>query len=91
MSPNKIKALLVEHKVKQKEIARELGVTRGAVSAAISGNPKYRSRRVHEAVARCIGRSIEELWPALYHKSSPYSSSAVPRGIRRTDGSARLS
>lgn len=66
MSPNKIKALLVENRIKQKDIADELGITCGAVSAAISGNRRYRSRRVHEAVARRVGLLVEELWPALY-------------------------
>ncbi|NJD39495.1 MAG: helix-turn-helix transcriptional regulator [Geobacter sp.] len=66
MSPNKIKALLIEHDVKQRDIAAKLGVTPGTVSAAISGDRKYRSRRVHDEVAAQVKRPIHKLWPKLY-------------------------
>lgn len=66
MTPNKIKALLIENNVRQREIAAELGVTPGTVSAAISGDPKYRSRRIHEAVSARVKKPIRQLWPKLY-------------------------
>jgi len=66
MSPNKIKAMMVERGVKQVDIARELGIAPSSVGGAIKGYRQHRSRRVHEAVARRVGKPIEKLWPHLY-------------------------
>ena len=66
MSPNKIKAMLVERGIKQSDIAKELGIARSSVGGAISGYRQHKSRRVHEAVAKRVGKPIEKLWPDLY-------------------------
>jgi predicted transcriptional regulator len=66
MSPNKIKAMLVERGVKQCDIAKELGIAPSSVGGAIRGYRQHRSRRVHEAVAAKVGKPIEKLWPHLY-------------------------
>jgi predicted transcriptional regulator len=60
MKPEKIRALLVENKVKQVDIARDLRITSGAVSRVISGH--YPSRRIQEAVAEKARVSFEKMW-----------------------------
>lgn len=66
MTANKIKAMLVERGIKQTDIAKELGIARSSVAGAISGYRQHKSRRVHEAVAKRVGKPIEKLWPNLY-------------------------
>lgn len=66
MSPNKIKAMLVERGITQAEIAKELGIAPSSVNGALTGYRQHRSRRVHEAIAQRVGKSIDKLWPHLY-------------------------
>lgn len=56
----KVKSLLIENGIKQADIAKELGVTRGTVSAAITGY--HQSRRVKQAVADALNIDYEKLW-----------------------------
>ena len=42
-------------------VARELGVTRGAVNAVIGGH--WRSPRVEAAIARALKVRVSDLWP----------------------------
>lgn len=56
----KIKALLIEKGIKQKEIAAELGVTPGLVSGVINGHSESRPLKTH--IAKMLGRKYESLW-----------------------------
>lgn len=60
MKVEKIRALLIEHKVKQVDIAKELGLSSGSVNRVISGH--YASRRVQEAVAKAAHVPFEKMW-----------------------------
>jgi len=60
MKPAKIRALLIEHQVKQTDIAKELGVTPAAVSRVIRGD--YKSRRTQEAIATKVRVPFEKMW-----------------------------
>jgi predicted transcriptional regulator len=60
MKTEKIRALLIENKVKQTDIARSLGVTPGSVNRVISGH--YTSRRVQEAIAEKTRVPFEKMW-----------------------------
>jgi predicted transcriptional regulator len=61
MTPNKIRALLVERGIRQAEIAKELGVTPPAVCAVLNGH--WRSPRVEAHIAKRLGIPQEKLWP----------------------------
>jgi transcriptional regulator with XRE-family HTH domain len=59
----KIKAMLIANGIKQADIARQMGVSRGTVSGAIGGH--HQSSAVKQAVAQLLGISyqkLEELW-----------------------------
>lgn len=62
MKPEKRRALLVENKVKQVEIARDLKVSSVAVTRVIDG--QFASRRIREAIAAKAGISFEKMWGA---------------------------
>ena len=47
--------------VRPSEIARKLKVGRAAISNVITGCGK--SRRIQEAIAEMIGKTVEEIWP----------------------------
>lgn len=67
MHPADIKALIEKAGTNQARIASQLGVTRGAVSAVISGGAK--SGRIALAISEAIGVPLIELWPKVYPKS----------------------
>ncbi|MBI3584010.1 MAG: transcriptional regulator [Nitrospinae bacterium] len=56
----KIKAMLIERGIKQKDIAKTIGVTSHCVSMVL--NELGKSRRVKQAVADALGMKIEKLW-----------------------------
>lgn len=60
MKTEKIRALLIENKVKQIDIARELDLCPGSINRVISGH--YSSRRVQEAVAKAARVPFEKMW-----------------------------
>jgi transcriptional regulator with XRE-family HTH domain len=60
MKVEKIRALLIEHKVKQIDIARELDLSSGSINRVISGH--YTSKRVQEAVAKAARVPFEKMW-----------------------------
>jgi len=60
MKVEKIRALLIENKVKQVDIARELGLSSGSINRVISGH--YTSRRVQEAVSKAVHVPFEKMW-----------------------------
>ena len=56
-----IKAMLILKGIKQADIAKELHVSRAAVSAVVCG--KGTSRRIKEHIARRLNKDIDDLWP----------------------------
>lgn len=61
MKPNEIRAALLLRDIRPIEIARKLKVGRSAVCNVITGYGK--SRRIQEAIAEMIGKTVEEIWP----------------------------
>lgn len=57
----KIKAMLILKGIKQADVAKELDVSRAAVSVVVSG--KGTSRRIKEHIARLLNKDIDDLWP----------------------------
>lgn len=57
----KIKAMLVEHGIKHKDIACALGVTRACVSIVLNGHQN--SKRVKQAIADVLHLKVADLWP----------------------------
>ena len=60
MPPQKIRALLIEHKETQTSIARALGVQPSSVNMAIDN--KFVSRRIREAIAKKARVPFEKMW-----------------------------
>jgi transcriptional regulator with XRE-family HTH domain len=56
----KIKALLIERGIKQKDIAAELGVLLSTVSGVINGH--HSSHRIKEHIAKKLHKPYEKLW-----------------------------
>jgi predicted transcriptional regulator len=56
----KVYALLIEHGIKQKDIADELKVKRATVSGVINGH--HSSRRIQEYIAKRLNKPYERLW-----------------------------
>lgn len=55
-----VKSKMVLHKISQAEIAEQLCITPGTVSAVVNGHRK--SRRVQKAIADALGVEFESLW-----------------------------
>lgn len=53
--------MLIGRGIKQKDIAKTLGVTRSCISIVINGHQQ--SRRVKQAVANALGAKVTDLWP----------------------------
>ena len=60
MKPNKIRALLIEHGVKQVEIARTVGVSPASINKCIEGT--FVSRRIRELIAERAETPFEKMW-----------------------------
>lgn len=60
MKRNKVKGLLGEYGIKQKEIAEALKVSKATVSNVINGSRE--SRRVKQYVANLLKRDYAKLW-----------------------------
>lgn len=56
----KVKAKMVLERISQTQIADQLGITPGTVSAVVNGHRK--SRRVQKAIAEKLGLKYETLW-----------------------------
>jgi len=56
----KVKALLVERGIKQKDIADELGVLLSTVSGVLNGH--HSSARIKQYITRRLGEPCERLW-----------------------------
>jgi lambda repressor-like predicted transcriptional regulator len=61
MHPELIKAEMRMRGVTPAALADELGISRVSVSSVVSGQQK--SRRVMEAVAKLIGKPVNQIWP----------------------------
>jgi lambda repressor-like predicted transcriptional regulator len=60
--PQEIRAALMLRGVKQKDIAKEVGVDASMISLVIKCERV--SRRVRKAIAQALGREVVEIWPA---------------------------
>ena len=56
----KVKSLLIKNGIKQADIAKELGITRGTVSGAIGGH--HESKAIKQKVADLLKLDYEKLW-----------------------------
>jgi len=62
MTPLEIKIELLKAGISIRQLARHVGVSHTAMSYTIHGVNK--GFRLREAVARAIGKRIEEIWPS---------------------------
>ena len=60
MKPQKIRALLIEEKETQTQIARDLRITQGAVARVIDYH--FVSKRIREAIANKVRVPYEKMW-----------------------------
>lgn len=63
MTPREIKAELILLGVTMTEIARQAGVTHGAVSQTINQYTKFKGYRIRPYIARAIGKNVNDIWP----------------------------
>ncbi len=68
MNSIEIKILLYRKRKSIASIARELGVTDAAIHHVING--RRPSRRVRMAIAKAVGRRVEDLWPSKSFKKA---------------------
>jgi lambda repressor-like predicted transcriptional regulator len=61
MTPLEIKIELLKAGISIRKLARQEGVSHTAISYTIHGVNK--GLRLREAVARAIGKRVEEIWP----------------------------
>lgn len=66
MTSTAIKEELTARGIQYKDLAAELGVTKGALSLVING--KSVSDRVQRAIAEKLGRAPEDLFPQYYSR-----------------------
>ena len=57
-----IKKALLDARLKQIDVARKLHVSRQFVNSVIKGQRP--TRRVREAIAKAVGKAVDELWPS---------------------------
>ena len=75
MNPIKIREELKKHKLTQKEIARQIGVSEMSVSKVING--QMVSDRVMRAVARAINWDHRAVFPEYYFEPARRSTSKI--------------
>ena len=63
MTPLELKILLLKTGELQKEIAKDVGVSRPVVSRVVTG--KERSKRVENAIAKLVNKNTDEIWPLV--------------------------
>ena len=61
MTPQEIRIEFIRAKTTMAEIARAAKVTRNFVWQVVYG--LRHTRRIREAIAQAVGKSIQELWP----------------------------
>ncbi|WP_420266022.1 hypothetical protein [Candidatus Magnetominusculus dajiuhuensis] len=57
-----IKKLLIDKEIAGSQIAKRIGVTRGAVWNTINRVPKFNSKRVRKGIADCLAMPYDLLW-----------------------------
>jgi lambda repressor-like predicted transcriptional regulator len=75
MHPELIKAEMRMRGVTPAALADELGISRMGVGNVVNGHQK--SRRVMEAVAKLIGKPVNEIWPDAKPSALRRSKKAV--------------
>lgn len=78
MKPHEIKAGLQLAEIKQTDIAREVGVCISVVNQVISW--RTRSRRVEEAIARALGKNIDDVFMQRHRQGPPAGKTLVTVG-----------
>lgn len=63
-----IKVALLRSKQTQAQIARRLGISKQYVNTVIKG--KRTTMRVRKAIAKAVGKRVEELWPSHFSKAA---------------------
>lgn len=64
MTAREIKAALILHGIKLKDIGARAGVSGEAVSLVISGKGRrYKGYRVRTIIAEALGVPVEDIWP----------------------------
>lgn len=66
MTPQEIRAHLILKDITQSSIAKELAVPASLVSMVIYGTEK--TPRVRVAIAKAIGKPVQEIWPDVQLK-----------------------
>lgn len=88
MHPAMIKAHLEMTGLFQADIARAVDVTPGLVGNVIHG--VTRSRKVEDAIAAVLDKSLHELWPAWYGKDGLPVAKRRARAINTSQALQRL-
>ena len=68
LSPNQIKARLIERGITQAAIAQKLGISHITVSIVIGGYGT--SRRIQEYIAELLGMKFKDLWNKHHRKAA---------------------
>lgn len=63
MTGRQIRAELILRGITQAEIAKQAGVCRQAVHAAVVGKYPYKGYRLRPIIASALGRKVEDIWP----------------------------
>ncbi len=61
MTHTEIRILLMQHKVKLKDLALSEGVDRTYFSHVIAGRSK--NKKIRTKIAIAVGKTVKELWP----------------------------
>ena len=72
MKPIDIRILLMRAKKSQNSIAKELDITQSFVAQVILGIRK--TQYVREAIAKAVGKRVEDLWPSCTKASEARSN-----------------
>jgi lambda repressor-like predicted transcriptional regulator len=62
--PADLKALIAKAGTSQAQIAHQIGVSDSTMSNVICG--RGNSRKVASAIAKAVGKTLDELWPGRY-------------------------
>lgn len=74
MHPADIKAALEKAGSNQDKIAKALKLSDSAINHVIYG--RSTSRRVADLIAKTTGKTLDELWPGRYNKSTEQQAAA---------------
>lgn len=77
MPRHPVAELLSRHRVRQNEIAKQLGVHINSVHQVIYGRTK--SGRIAKHIAACVGSTPDRLWPGIYAEDQAEPSTTQRR------------